>query len=182
MKLGSKDISKIYLGSKEINKIYLGSKEIFNLEVSPNGSPSSLATTVLSDTSIKLDWTIGSTNHDGHRIYYKQEGGSYAPLATVTGSTATYTSTGLTETTKYYFYVVAYKGSKESLASNVVNGTTFLPSYSDLTLQYTSRSGLDLLETKSGLNLNAKIIPSCGKFDATNYCLRTVANFASAVS
>jgi hypothetical protein len=47
-------------------------------------------------------------------------------------------------------------------------------------LNYSSRSGLDLIESKLGLN--AKIIPSCGKFDATNYLTQTVANFASGVA
>ena len=30
MKLGSTDISKIYLGSAEVTKIYLGSTEVYN--------------------------------------------------------------------------------------------------------------------------------------------------------
>lgn len=38
-----------------------------------------------------------------------------------------------------------------------------------LSLKYSSRSGLNLLETKSGSNLNAKLLPVVGKVDATNY-------------
>ena len=166
MKLGSKDISKVYLGSKEISKVYLGSKEIFTSEIVPNGSPSELVATILSDTSIKLDWTIGSTNQDGHRIYYKQEGGSYSALGIVTGTTATYTVTDLTAATEYYFYVVAYKGSKESSASNVVNGTTFLPSYSDLSVWLASRSELNIIDSISADN--AQILPVCGKTNGTD--------------
>lgn len=137
-----------------------------NGEVSVNGSPSSLVATVLSDTSIKLDWSIGSTNQDGHRIYYSTDGINYTLKGFVTGTTVTYTATGLTETTKYYFYVVAYKGSKESSDSNVVSGTTFLPSYSDLNLYIKSRSGLDLIESKQGLN--GKILASTAKFNGTD--------------
>jgi hypothetical protein len=44
-------------------------------------------------------------------------------------------------------------------------------------IEYSSRSGLDFLETGSGLSLNGKIMPSCGYCDATNYATRTVANF-----
>lgn len=90
-------------------------------EEAPNGSPSALTLTVDSDTAITLNWTIGSTNHDGHRLYMSTDGGvNYSLKASVTGSTNTVQATGLTAGTLYYFYVVAYKGGQESPASNIV--------------------------------------------------------------
>jgi len=88
----------------------------------PNGSPSNLALTVLSDTSIQLDWTIGSTNQDGCHIYDS----SNTLVATVTGTTATKTLTGLTAGVTEGYYVKIFKGSQESIASNTVilNGET----------------------------------------------------------
>jgi len=46
------------------------------------------------------------------------------------------------------------------------NGT--IPFKSDLNLNYSSRSSLSLLETLSGSNLNASIIPSCALFNGTD--------------
>ncbi len=47
----------------------------------------------------------------------------------------------------------------------------------DLSLHYTSRSGVDLFETQSGLNLNAKILPSCGQITTSNYAALDIAAF-----
>ncbi len=48
-----------------------------------------------------------------------------------------------------------------------------------LLLNYTSRSGLDLLETGSGSSLNAKIIPAVASISATNYLVKQISNFKS---
>ena len=72
----------------------------------PDGSPSALSLTVNDDTKITANWIIGSTNHDGHRIYISTDGVNFTEKGTVTGATATYQATGLTAGTKYYFYVL----------------------------------------------------------------------------
>lgn len=90
----------------------------------PNGAPSNLILTVLSDTSIKLDWTIGSTNQDGHVIEYSADGLIWVGIDTVLGVTTTYTELGLTEATKYYYRVAAYKGSQLSAYSNTASDYT----------------------------------------------------------
>jgi len=95
----------------------------------PNGAPSALTATVDSDTAITLNWTIGSTNHDGHRIYISTDGVAFSANSTVTGATATKQATGLTAGTLYYFYVVAYKGAVESTVSNTVNALTWTAVY-----------------------------------------------------
>jgi len=74
-----------------------------------NGDPSNLVLTIISDTSIKLDWTIGSTNQTGHRIERGTDGVNFTDIGFVTGSTSTYTDTGLTANTLYYYRVRAYK-------------------------------------------------------------------------
>ena len=47
-----------------------------------------------------------------------------------------------------------------------------------LSLRYSGRNALDIIEVKSGLT--AKIIPSCGKIDASNYITKAIANFEGA--
>lgn len=49
----------------------------------------------------------------------------------------------------------------------------------DLSLHYTSRSGIDLLETKSGQNLNAKILPCCGLITTSSYATLNIEAFES---
>ena len=85
MKLGNTDISKVYLGFKEVDKIYLGSKEIFKLEVSPNGSPSSLTATAIDASSVNLTWVNNATNQDGYQVFVSTDHVNFSLLETVTG-------------------------------------------------------------------------------------------------
>ncbi len=54
------------------------------------------------------------------------------------------------------------------IGGKLLMGSSYWKPLNDLVLDYTSRSGLDLLETKSGQNLNAKILPSCASFNGTD--------------
>lgn len=47
MKIGTSDISKIYLGSTEVTKVYLGTTEIYSASVTPTPEPSTSDTLVL---------------------------------------------------------------------------------------------------------------------------------------
>jgi len=58
-----------------------------------------------------------------------------------------------------------------------INWTSFWNK--NLSVGYTLRDNLDFLETVSGKSLNAKIIPSVGKIDASNYVYKSVNNFES---
>lgn len=107
-----------------ITDFIIGAVESNASVLAPNGSPSALTLTVNDDTKITLNWTIGSTNHDGHRIYISTDGVTFTENSTVFGAIATKQVTGLTARTLYYFYVVAYKASIESSASNTVNAYT----------------------------------------------------------
>lgn len=86
----------------------------------PNGAPSALKVIGITDSTQTFEFTPGSTNHDGHRLYMSTDGGiNYTLKASVFGATSTIQATGLTAGTLYYFYVVAYKGSQESTATNI---------------------------------------------------------------
>lgn len=91
-----------------------------------DGNPSLLTSVSLTDTTIKLDWTIGSTNHDGHVIERSADGTTgWGIVGTTSGSTATFTDTGLTAATRYYYRVRAYKTIIAfSQPTNVVNAYT----------------------------------------------------------
>ena len=84
-------------------------------------APSDLALTVLSDTSIKLDFTINLTNADGHIIERSLDGITYSEIGTVTGTTATYTDTTGSDGTRYYYRVKSYKESFYSAPCTAAN-------------------------------------------------------------
>jgi len=94
---------------------------ISSLTEVPNGAPSGLTLTVLSDNGIniviQLDWNSTSTNQDGYRIYKSEDGGlNYSLYSIVLGQTKQITD--LITTIFYKFKIVAYKSIYESIASN----------------------------------------------------------------
>jgi hypothetical protein len=117
-------------------------------------TPSAVTLTVVNDTQINVAFNINGTGQDGHKIYISTDGVTFTENSTVLGATATKQVTGLTPYTKYYFYVVAYKGSQESTASNVVNDTTAPPA---IISDASNRLWIDYLDlttiTKDGSDL-----------------------------
>ncbi len=90
------------------------------VSLAPDGAPSALKVIGITDSTQTFEFTPGSTNHDGHRLYMSTDGGvNYTLKASVLGATSTIQATGLTAGALYYFYVVAYKGSTESTATNI---------------------------------------------------------------
>ena len=85
-------------------------------------TPSALTLVVVNDTTINGSFTINGTGQDGHNIYISDNGGvTYTLLVALVGADNTFSATGLTAGTLYYFYVTAYKGAQESPASNIVD-------------------------------------------------------------
>jgi hypothetical protein len=78
------------------------------------------------DSTMKLEWSYGSIMDDvtGYNIYRSIESSSsgFTKVATVTSRT--FTDTGLSSNTRYYYYVTAYNDSGESRASDSYKNTT----------------------------------------------------------
>jgi len=87
-------------------------------------SPSSLFAETNEDTStVKLTWTDKSNNETGFQIYRSNSAnGTYTLIATTAANVTTYTNTGLTSNTRYYYKVRAINGS--SVSSNYTNIAT----------------------------------------------------------
>jgi len=91
----------------------------------PPAAPSNLAATALSSSSIKLTWTDNSNNETQFKIERKTgAGGTYSQIATVGANVTTYTNTGLSASTTYYYQVRANNASGDSAYSNAANATT----------------------------------------------------------
>ncbi|MCP4144726.1 MAG: tandem-95 repeat protein, partial [bacterium] len=89
--------------------------------------PSDLALTVLGADEISLLWVDNSINEDGFRIYRSLEDDNYSLLAEVSANETSYTDSGLTQNTTYYYYVTAYNSYGENDPQEAQSATTLNP-------------------------------------------------------
>ena len=73
----------------------------------PTAAPTLLQFMGISSNTVTLNWTDNSTNEDGYVIYYSTDGVSYSFVSQVAINATSYTQTGLTASTKYYWKVYA---------------------------------------------------------------------------
>ena len=85
-------------------------------------APSSLAAVALSATQIKLTWTDNANNETGFRVYRSLDGVTFTEVAKLNlVNVTTFTNTGLTSNTTYYYRVRSYNDAGTSANSNTVN-------------------------------------------------------------
>jgi hypothetical protein len=88
-------------------------------------SPSALTATPASSTQINLSWTDNAGSEDGFTIARStNSAGPYTDIATVGRNITTYSSTGLTAATTYYYQVRANNPAGSSPVSNTASATT----------------------------------------------------------
>ena len=88
-------------------------------------APSSLAAVALSGTQIKLTWTDNASNETGFRVYRSLDGVTFAEVAKLNlVNVITFTDTGLTSNTTYYYRVRSYNNAGYSAYSKTVNRRT----------------------------------------------------------
>jgi len=91
-------------------------------------APSDLTATAINETQIDLSWTDNSPNEDGFSIERSTDGVIFAEIDTVGTDVTTYSDTGLTRGTTYYYRVRAFKQqgptTNYSDFSNTANDTT----------------------------------------------------------
>lgn len=88
-------------------------------------APSGLTATVLSSTSVKLTWTDNSSNETGFELKRATDSAftqNVSWIGNIQGTT--YTSTGLSPSTTYYFKVRAEGVAGKSVYSSAVSATT----------------------------------------------------------
>ncbi len=124
--------------------------------------PSDLSATTASSSQIDLSWTDNSSNETGFKIERKTGSEeTYEEIATVGVNTTSYSNTGLSEATTYYYRVRAYNSAGNSNYSNESNATTCPAAPSDLSATAASSSQIDLSWTdnssgESGFKIERK--------------------------
>src|SRR5207253_1469501 len=90
-------------------------------------APTNLITTAGSPTQVNLSWTVNSTNQTGFKIERSGDGTTFAQIATVGANVSTYTDSGLTASSTYFYRVRAYNSAGNSAYSNTASVTLVRP-------------------------------------------------------
>jgi hypothetical protein len=112
-------------------KVYVGTQTglyVFGLfpdaDTRP-AAPTNLSLTVNSATSITLNWTNNATNARDLEVFRgKGDADGFKLVTRVNRNATTFTDTGLTPSTKYFYQVVAVNAAGESDPSNPPSATT----------------------------------------------------------
>lgn len=126
---------EVILASLIINSGYTGRVTLssgINLTIEKNfispEAPTGLSAVAISSSQIDLSWTDNSEKEAGFKIERKTGiGGTYSEIATIGANETTYSDTGLTAGTTYYYQVRAYNVFGNSAYSNEANATTLTP-------------------------------------------------------
>ncbi|PKV49250.1 endoglucanase [Aquimarina sp. MAR_2010_214] len=110
----------------EIKKRILFPADDFPVDiVTPLFAPSDLTAIAISKSQIDINWLDKSNNEDLFRIERSANGTSgWTSIATTTADATSYSDTGLTANTTYYYRVRAENTAGNSKYSNTVNATT----------------------------------------------------------
>jgi titin len=92
--------------------------------VTAPATPSDLASSSITTSSVQLAWTDNANNEGGYRVERRLTGGTFATIATLAANTTTYGDIGLAAGTGYEYRVRAFNTAGDSSASNVVTITT----------------------------------------------------------
>jgi hypothetical protein len=90
-------------------------------------APSELTLKVASSSRIDLTWRDNSSDETGFKIERSTNGTSFTQIATVGADVTTYSNTGLSSGTRYYYRVRAYNAGGNSAYSNTANARTSKP-------------------------------------------------------
>ena len=96
-------------------------------QTAPPAAPTSLIATATSTTAISLNWTDNSNNETGFFVERSTDDSTWTQIASVNANVTTYSDSGLSSSTTYYYRVRANNAGGNSAYTNVSNATTQTP-------------------------------------------------------
>lgn len=90
----------------------------------PLAAPTSLTATTYSETRIDLAWVDNSNAETAYWIERSPNGSSWSTLGSTAANETTFSNTGLTPNTTYYYRIKAVQGGTSSAYSNTASATT----------------------------------------------------------
>jgi hypothetical protein len=124
--MGEKDRIAIRIYSLSLGSS-TGTLQFDNFEIttpSIPATPTNLSATVVSAYAIDLGWSDTSSSEDGFIIERGADTNSLVAIATNAANDATYSDTGLSPTTEYWYRVSAHNGAGSSTNNPVASATT----------------------------------------------------------
>ena len=88
-------------------------------------APSGLTATAVSAAQINLAWADNSTNEDGFYVYRSTDGTKFSRIATLGANATSYSDTGRSASTLYYYRVQSFNAVGSSANSNTASARTF---------------------------------------------------------
>jgi uncharacterized delta-60 repeat protein len=167
-----------------VRAINTGRSSAYSNEISQTtlfNEPTNLAVQSFTTSQIVIAWTDNSSNETGFEIYRSLVNNTAYALIQITGANVTsFTNTGLTPSTNYYYKVRAVNSSGSSSFSNEVNQTTLSNPPSNLTAMLTSSSQVLLNWTDNASNETGfEIHRSVGNNSSYSLLQTTLANVTS---
>jgi hypothetical protein len=118
--------------------------------VDPPAAPSSLSAVAKSTSQIDLRWNDRARNEERYQVERSTDGRNFSVIRTLGANSRSYSDTGLSASTRYYYRVIAGNAGGESGYSNTANITTKAAAIAkpaaatDLKLTVKSTSQIDL--------------------------------------
>ena len=95
------------------------------------GAVTNLTVTSWTATSLILNWTDAS-GETGYRVERSLDGTTWSSVGAALTNAASFTDTGLTATTQYYYRVVTFDGGGDAAVTSAATSTTRLPAVTGL--------------------------------------------------
>jgi hypothetical protein len=96
----------------------------FPVATAPPAAPTNLAATAPSSNQVTLTWNDNSTDEKAFKVYRSTDAVTYTDITHPGPNSTSYTDTGLTANTTYYYKVRAYNDAGSSAYSNTVSVKT----------------------------------------------------------
>lgn len=130
-------------------------------QTAPPAAPSGLSATASSSSQINLSWTDNANNASGYIVQRSPDNVTFTQVGTVGANGNSYSDSGLSASSTYYYRVYAYNSGGNSGYSNTANATT-LPSAptapTGLTATTASISQINLSWTDNANNVSGYIV------------------------
>ncbi len=142
------------------------------LVVAPS-APASVTFANITTAGLTLNWSDTATNESGYHVYRSTDGTNFTDIANLAANTTSFSDTGLSSATTYYYKIAAWNSAGETSATAVSQQTAIAApnAPSLLTVSNPSISSLQLAWTDNSSNESGfKVYRST---DGTNFTLVT---------
>jgi hypothetical protein len=141
----------------------------------PPAAPTSLAATTVSSSQINLTWTDNANNENGFKVEQSTDGTNFTQIAMLGSNAVSFSVTGLSASTTYFYRVASFNDAGNSAFSNTASATTSAPppplpaAPSGLSATAASSTQINLSWTDNSGNESGFRIERCKNPNCTNF-------------